>query len=111
MLTCGWSWELRPQEHRGTLDRLLATHASAGPSGLELNHLRAVTRGKGEPRALAALMSLLKWIASGQPGPEAAALLLPLKLHVIRKEEESDRVRAVFVGETPWYQSGLQRRC
>ena len=52
-------WELRPQEHRGTLDRLLATHASAGPSGLELNHLRAVTRGKGEPRALAALMSLL----------------------------------------------------
>jgi hypothetical protein len=93
-------WELRPQEHRGTLDRLLATHASAGPSGLELNHLRAVTRGKGEPRALAALMSLLKWIASGQPGSEAAALLLPLKLHVIRKEEESDRVRAVFVGET-----------
>ena len=59
-----------------------------------------MTRGKGEPRALAALMSLLKWIASGQPGPEAAALLLPLKLHVIRKEEESDRVRAVFVGET-----------
>ena len=45
-------------------------------------------------------MSLLKWIASGQPGPEAAALLLPLKLHVIRKEEASDRVRAVFVGET-----------